>query len=524
MGKVEKDLAAQSRTFEEFASHCANEAGEKERAIAKSKAAVEDLTAVVTNSQAIIATTESEIQDTSDQIAQNEQELKKAAGLRAGAHEQFVGSEKELVDAVSSLSRASSQIKKGMSFAQLPEKTRTGVTAALRAINTVIDASGISQEHRAKLEALLQQQEDSQDGFSEEPAPTSAGIIETIEEMEDKAQESLTDVRKSEMKAAHTFNMLKAGTEHELKSLKKEMAEATQKKQLTSQELAQAEKDIASEKESIASESKYLADLKHECQEKAASFEVEMNDGKAELAALTKASEILNKKFNFAQQSSETVQVLFLQTSMKTKAHAKARLPGDESLQGDTDDRRMLAMRYLNQLGRKLKSTALVSLAYRAGSDPFAKIKGLLEEMISKLLQEAAEEADQKAFCDKELGESKASLAEKTDKIDVLSARIGKAESTVSTLTEEVSTLRSEVYEIDSGMANATQIRQDEKASFDVAVKEFQESADACNMAIQVLREYYEGGAFFLQLKSSTRLRMKARSRGALDLEDSVSS
>merc|ERR1719191_2643737 len=133
---------------------------------------------------------------------------------------------------------------------------------------------------------------------------------------------------------------------------------------------------------------------------------------------------------------------------MKTKLRAKTHLQGDDALQGDDDDRRMLTMRYLNQLGRKLKSTALVSLAYRAGSDPFSKIKGLLEEMVAKLLQEAAQEADQKAFCDKELGESKASLADKTDKIDVLSARIGKAESTVSTLTEEVSTLRSEVFEI----------------------------------------------------------------------------
>jgi len=424
MGKVEKDLAAQSRTFEEFASHCASEAGEKERAIAKSKAAVEDLTATVTSSQAIIATTESEIQDTSDQIAENEKELEQAAALRSTAHEQFVASEKELVDSVSSLSRASAQIKKGMSFAQLPERTRVRVTTALRAIDQVIDASGISQERRMQLEAFLQQQEDSQDGFSEEPAPSSSGIIETIEDMEDKAQSTLTDVRKAEMKAAHTFNMLKAGTEHELKALKKEMAEATQKKQLTSQELAQAEKDIAMEKETAATEGKYLSDLKYECQDKAAAFEVEMNDGKAELKALTKASDILNKKFNFAQES-QTVQVLFLQTKMKTKAHAKSRLPGDDALQGDDDDRRMLAMRYLNQLGRKLKSTALVSLAYRAGSDPFAKIKGLLEEMISKLLQEAAQEADQKAFCDKELGESKASLADKTDKIDTLSARIG---------------------------------------------------------------------------------------------------
>jgi len=84
-----------------------------------------------------------------------------------------------------------------------------------------------------------------------------------------------------------------------------------------------------------------------------------------------------------------------------------------------------------------------------------------------------------------------------------------------------VSTLRTEVYEIDQANSNATKIRQDEKASYDVAVKEFQESADACNMAIQVLREYYEGGASFIQMKSTTRLRMKARSRNALDLEDS---
>merc|ERR1719486_507667 len=337
VAKVEKDLAAQSRTFEEFASHCASEAGEKERAIAKSKAAVEDLTAVVTSSEAIIATTDSEIQDTSDQISENEKELEEAAKLRASAHEQFVANEKELVDSVSSLSRASVQIKKGMSFAQLPEKTRTRVTAALRAIDQVIDASGISQQRRAQLEAFLQQQEDSQDGFSQEPEPSSSGIIETIEDMEDKASATLSDVRKSEMKAAHTFNMFKAGTDHELKALNKALGEAKQKKQITSQEMAQAEKDIAMEKETMATEGKYLSDLKYECQDKAAAFEVEMNDGKAELKALTKATDILNKKFNFAQES-QTVQVLFLQTKMKTKAHAKARLPGDDTLQGDDDD------------------------------------------------------------------------------------------------------------------------------------------------------------------------------------------
>merc|ERR1719191_1912251 len=112
---------------------------------------------------------------------------------------------------------------------------------------------------------------------------------------------------------------------------------------------------------------------------------------------------------------------------MKTKLRAKTHLQGDDALQGDDDDRRMLTMRYLNQLGRKLKSTALVSLAYRTGSDPFSKIKGMLEEMIEKLLQEAAQEADQKAFCDKELGESKESMQDKADQKAFCDKELGES-------------------------------------------------------------------------------------------------
>merc|ERR1719161_1248167 len=105
----------------------------------------------------------------------------------------------------------------------------------------------------AKLQALLEQQEDAQDGTDlsdgQEPAevdaPSSSGIIDTINDMEDKAQNTLTDVRKAEMKNQHTFEMLKAGTERELAALKKELAETTAKKQQTSEEMAAAMKELA---------------------------------------------------------------------------------------------------------------------------------------------------------------------------------------------------------------------------------------------------------------------------------------
>merc|ERR1719408_643719 len=98
--------------------------------------------------------------------------------------------------------------------------------------------------------------------------------------------------------------------------------------------------------------------------------------------ALGKAKAILLKKFA---------------SRVQTKTLAKASTRDDE-------DPKARALRSIEQLGRKLGKTALVALAYRAAADPFVKIRGMVEDMIAKLMQEAAEEATQKAFCDTEIG------------------------------------------------------------------------------------------------------------------------
>merc|ERR1719265_1712591 len=157
----------------------------------------------------------------------------------------------------------------------------------------------------------------------------------------------------------------------------------------------------------------------------------------------------------------------------------------------------------------------LVALAYRASADPFVKVRGMIEDMIAKLLQEAAEEADQKAFCDEEIGKSKASQAEKEESLAKTQARIDKADSTVAKLTELVSTLTKEVADIDTAVTEATEVRNKEKSEFLVVEKDLSESEEACTAAISVLREYYEGAAL-VQVKSETGVRAKGDGSGIL--------
>ena len=79
--------------------------------------------------------------------------------------------------------------------------------------------------------------------------------------------------------------------------------------------------------------------------------------------------------------------------------------------------------------------------------------------MIAKLTKEAAEEADQKSFCDEEIGESKAKQADLSGKLDKTSARIAKAEADKAKLQEEIKMLENEIAEMDAGQAEATKVR-----------------------------------------------------------------
>merc|ERR1719401_1900092 len=65
------------------------------------------------------------------------------------------------------------------------------------------------------------------------------------------------------------------------------------------------------------------------------------------------------------------------------------------------DGGRQLIISLLKGKGQELKSTLLVSLASRIADDPFAKVKKLIQELIERLLTEAAQEANQKGWCDK---------------------------------------------------------------------------------------------------------------------------
>merc|ERR1719265_41912 len=402
----------------------------------------------------------------------------------------FIATEKEMLETVETLSGATEALKKSLALTQLSPDAKEGLDQVLASLGQIVDANFVTHEQRQKVQAFLQAQADAEDSLTIKTTKGGAdAIIQTLEEMTERAEGTLADTRKEEMQGGQEAALLKQGMEGEIATLKEELSESTKAKQFNAETKAGAEKDLAVEKKGLSEDTAYLGDVKRDCQSRATEYEAEARDGQAELKALAAAKEILTKKFGLLLQTRATV-----------------RLSDD-----DDEDVRARALRSIEQLGRKYHSTMLVALAYRASADPFVKVRGMIEDMIAKLLQEAAEEATQKAFCDKEIGESKKSQADKEESLAKTQSRIDKGDSSVAKLTELVATLSKEVAEIDAAVADATAIREKEKAEFLLVEKDLSESEEACAAAISVLREYYEG-ASLVQVKSEAG--MKASSQG----------
>merc|ERR1719146_21803 len=249
-------------------------------------------------------------------------------------------------------------------------------------------------------------------------------------------------MRKDEMESAHAFALLKQGLEDEIKVAKKQLSQATQTRSTTEEEQYAAETSLKETEETLAADEKYLEELKQSCTTKATEWSARQKQASEETAAIEKAKEVL----------SEGVKVL-LQTSTRVRTRK------DSAIEEGMDSRSQV-VGILRKLSKNAHSYKLMQLVASAQSDPFGKIRGLIEEMIAKLTKEAAEEADQKSFCDEEISESKAKQADLSGKLDKTTARMAKAEADKAKAQEEIKMLETEIAEIDAGQAEATKVRQ----------------------------------------------------------------
>merc|ERR1740121_3315532 len=123
--------------------------------------------------------------------------------------------------------------------------------------------------------------------------------------------------------------------------------------------------------------------------------------------------------------------------------------------------------------------------------DAFVKIKGLISDMIAKLEKEAGADATKKAYCDKELAETTAKKADKSDQIEGLTTKMEQLAAKSAQLKEEVSALENGLSKLAKSQAEMDKFRQEEKDAFTENKAVLEKGLAGIKQALKVLRDYY---------------------------------
>merc|ERR1719375_311415 len=485
----------------EYTAFCDKELEEKGFAIKTATRVISELDADVADNEAIISAADEEIGSVSEAIAEKEREMASTNAERAREQDSFAASEKEMVESIDEITRAIGLIKqKPASFLQAAGAgpKLSGVVAALA---EVVKAERLDLASHKRLRSLLQAANETMDDSDEllAQAPKAASfesqtgpIMETLDDMQRKAESGLGELRKREMESAHSFEMAKQNLENQITNSKERLALTTKTKAEATEKQGDAHAELAEAKKTRAADEEYSETLKVECDLTARGWAERQKGAAAEIGAVQQAKEIL----------SSGVKIL-VQVAARMQTRRAGR--GDEADAAAREDAiRVKLGTYLKKLARERKSYALAQLASVSAVDPFDKVRELIEGMLSKLVAEAQEQATKEAFCKEEMGKSKASKEQKEDLIEKHSSRLEQTEARTDELTSLVKSLEAEIAEIDQAQTEATKVRQEEKVEYDKSSKDYRDSADAVSRAIAVLQSYYQGTAL-VQLKQHER-------------------
>eukprot|EP00746_Dinoflagellata_sp_MGD_P162347 gnl/MRDRNA2_/MRDRNA2_89871_c0_seq1.p1 gnl/MRDRNA2_/MRDRNA2_89871_c0~~gnl/MRDRNA2_/MRDRNA2_89871_c0_seq1.p1 ORF type:complete len:726 (+),score=241.67 gnl/MRDRNA2_/MRDRNA2_89871_c0_seq1:61-2178(+) len=538
--KIIKDGEAEHTAYKEFAEWCEDVSQEKTREIKTGKAQAEDLQAVIEKASSDIEDASVKIEELSGKISTDEADLKAATLIREREHKDFQAADAEMSATIDTLARAQQVLEKELggkaSFLQVPGARLKNVVAAL---SKILEASNVQTDDMMKLTEFLQSQ--SNDGDSDEdedaddlsltgaPDPDaykskSGGILDTLADMQEKAEAQQSTLQKEEMKSKFNYDMLKqsitdkiSNQEQDLANVKKDKAEAQETKATAEGELTIVTKDLSDDWQT-------LNDAHHDCMSKAEEFEVATSSRKEELKALATAKKFIKDMTGFAQQQAYSGSASFVQLSMK--AHLRARSKSQNQLAIGTSG--FQAIKLIRHLASDLQSRALVQLAQRMSAafrtsqgtndDPFVKIKEMINEMIAKLVKEAEEEAGQKAFCDKEMSETEKSKADKESDIEDLSTKIEKASAESAKLKEEASVLSGELAALAKSQEEMDTMRNEEHATFVAASSDLEAGLKGLRMALKVLREYYSQDKSLMQVNIADEVQAQSSFEASMQM------
>jgi chromosome segregation ATPase len=516
--EVESDGKTEAKAYDEFACFCKDTTGAKSKSIIKGKDEIDLLSADIADK------TQEKKDDTNELGERKVKQEELAADLEA-TNVRCAKEKAEYEAEAADLSKAIQGLKDAIkAMSDSKPASFLALRATLSKVLAMADVmnEAFSSKHKAVLELL---QRDRVDPSDPEYKFHSQDIIDLCEKLLGEYKDTKKDLDDEYEKTSKACDEMKKSLRKKMKANKKAMEALDKNIQKLAKEIAEHREDLVLADQQLKDDELYLKDLTARCEARAHDYDQRSAMRNDELSALVQALEVLSKDVK-GRADDVNERALFLQSHNSsavakvaapvakpaavavTKA-AKPVLKAVSLLQEVSENsgfmakrtgltleaRRNSALTVLKQEGQRIGSMALMSLSARAAADPFKKVKGLIQKLIERLLEESAAEATKKGFCDEELGKAESDRDYRFTEANDLSAELEKLEAKKDELEAEIEVLTKDIKEETKALKETTKDRKDEKEANMKTIKTAKEGFEAVNEALLILKSFYKQAA-----------------------------
>jgi DNA repair exonuclease SbcCD ATPase subunit len=467
--QVTQQGTEESKLFAEFSSWCDSETYGTKTTVGDGKSKIADLEAFIDEQKALQDKLASEIDEAIAEISSNEADLKSAKEMRQKDHGNYMSAESQYVQSLDELTRAIEVLQNpNPSFIEATQSVQKALQRAMT----------VTPQQQAKIKDFFQQtaqQANSKGTFLQQSQMGShtGELIQTLQSIKDETEKNRDNAAQEEASAAQAFELLAQSLQSEISNGNKVLAGKKMQVSKSQQSVAESQSELDNTNHVVAEAEKYLNQVTLTCKQKTLEWKERSKLRSDEITAIGEAIEILQsdkgqaiQDMELRQQSQSLVPASFVQITAKVQ----------------------IGERFLT--GQQILAEARAAAA-SGQPDPFKNVRKMINDMIQRLLQEAAEEAEHKGWCDTEMGKSELQQKDKEKQVKSLSSKMEEMTAKVAQLDDEITQLTKEIAEAEAMDLEATKVRNAEKKSSLIAIKEYEDAQSLIQNAMTVLQEFY---------------------------------
>jgi len=335
-------------------------------------------------------------------------------------------------------------------------------------------------------------------------ASQSGGIFGILQQMQESFSSDLSDTRNKITDETKSFKVMASSIGSELKTEHSAFDDTKANFAKAQFYSTEGKEELQKARTTMAADIKVLSAVKAKCQTIDSDWELRTKAHADELEAVEKALGIMTN-----DDSRESLS--FIQTSIRSTRRVRkvrkeaARVLNDaaKDLVNSWGSFTAQDISTLNQRDLQQQRRALVQAAQSAQIDAFAKVKELIDTMVSDIKQQMANDVSQKQQCGTDIEANEASSREATrleslteSNIEGLRSEIVEIENSIKISFENISSQKKAILK-------ASEDREEENLNFVKEVSEQRDMLSVLTKAFTVLKNHYEK-ATLVQIKEHT--------------------